>query len=115
MISLSIYMVLKAVAFSTVVGAVLGIVYTFIMSLSGFLIFTLLHAGKKQDSVILIQSIVKNVFDFSYTIITGTLFLLVLYAFTDGVFEIYSFIALVLSFIFCRYTSLRVFSFTKKT
>lgn len=100
MISISFLMILKSVIASAVIGVISGVLYGLVRILAKMIRRMIFDKLKVKQASTGRTGLLANSFDFFYTVTIGCAFLLSLYVFLDGVFEIYSFIALILSFVY---------------
>lgn len=97
MISVTTDMILKSVLFSLLSGAIFGGIYSFLKA--NFQLFkSLLCRLFKRKSITGKRSVFGEIFDFFFALTVGAIYILILYAFTDGVFYPISLVALFLGF-----------------
>ena len=101
MISVSTGMIFFAVLFSLLLGIISGIIYS-VLPLLAYLPLVVIrrcfHVNEKTQS----KKISFNIIDFLFVLATGIFYLLLLYAFTDGVFFACTLIALFIGFFSVR-------------
>ena len=97
MISVTTDMILKSVLFSLLLGAVFGGIYSFFKA--NFQFFKGLFCRLfNRSNIIEKRSVFGEIFDFFFALTVGAAYLLILYAFTDGVFYPISLVAMLLGF-----------------
>ena len=97
MISVTSDMIFKSVVFSLILGAVSGLIYSVWHVFSSFFMevaFRLLKRQKRAPR----RSFLPNLFDFLFFLSVGIVYILILYAFTDGIFYLISLVSLLVGF-----------------
>ena len=95
MISVTSSMIFGAIAASLVLGVISGVTYAFLLGI--YAVATRLFAAiLKREKEVQTNSAWRNIFDFFFTLTVGVVYVLILYAFTDGVFFILPLLALFL-------------------
>lgn len=99
MISISFEMVFSAVLFSSFAGAVFGALYSLFASLYLAISKQIERRFKKQLNERKNDSIFKNLVDCFFALLVGLSYIILSYIFLDGVFEIYSLLSLIVTFL----------------
>ena len=107
MISVTSDMIFRSVLYSLILGALSGLMYTLAVYVFRLLFRMLVRRDFCEINHMSIR-IFRNTADFIFSFSIGVLYLLVLYAFTDGVFNLVSLTALFVGFFSFRGT-LRIF------
>ena len=97
MISVTTDMIFRAVVASSILGVISGIIHALLRAISSFFValFLRLLKGKIKSFK---QGVFSNMFDFIFVFAVGVAYVLILYAFTDGVFYLITLAALFMSF-----------------
>ncbi len=101
-ISVTTDMIFRACLFSLLLGLIYGIVSVLffrLLHLIEVLIFRLL---KKDATPFLISDTARHVFSFLFTFCVGLSYILIIYAFTDGVFYFCTLLALLFGFLISK-------------
>ena len=98
MISVTYDMILGAIVASIVVGILSGAIYAF-FSDGSRLLSRLFKRLIKREGAVAKSTVIGNAFDFFFTLTVGAVYVLILYAFTDGVFFFLPLSAIFLGFL----------------
>ena len=92
-------MILKSVAVSSLFGVVFGVVHSFFRVASILIISLLKKVFRLQSTGSKRSLFFENFFDCIFVIVVGITYIVLSYILLDGVFDIYSIISLVASFL----------------
>ena len=99
MISISFEMIFLSVVASALIGAISGILYSFIRTSNTMVRKFISSRFKKQFIEKEKYGILGNLFDCFFVLAVGLTYITSSYIFLDGAFEIYSVMSLVLAFL----------------
>ncbi len=110
MITLPSGMILFSLLFSIAFGGLSGFTHIFVWRVFSILFKVVKKNEKKPYHLKLQHDLIFNIFDFLYVFFVGMVYITFNYVLIDGVFELYSFVMLIMSFICGE----RIFSFIFK-
>ena len=117
MISVTSDMIFRAVVSSSLLGAVSGIIRILIRMLSTLFLVVVTHlfkSKKKTVERIYKHAVFSNVCDLAFVLAVGIAYILMLYAFTDGVFYLVTLVALLGSFMAVNTITLSISKIRKR-
>lgn len=92
-------MILRSVAVSVLFGFVFGILYSLFKVASVLIIYLLRKALRLPSIRVKRSTLFQNFFDCTFVVVIGISYIVLSYILLDGVFDIYSIISLVASFL----------------
>ena len=112
MISVSSDMIFRAVVFSLLLGLLNGSVYIIFRLISALFRSGIRHALKRDKSTKRAREY-SNIFDFVFTFSVGIEYILLIYAFTDGVIYFVSLLTLLMGFFASKTVLSKIFTRNK--